>query len=387
MPTRFLLSCIFLFSLHILISQESDQNLRSVSIDKNNDYSGFELLDIKDQQLFVLAEHWHNIQSVPRATMKILEYLHENGNVRILAIEQGASSAHLINEYLQTGDTTLLFQIARHTMFWGKENRQFFWDLRQFNLTQPTSERITVRSIDIEYKMASAIYVINELIGDKEIPNNLKGTLGRFKRIYDQTKAHRESYDGLAVMFYFDKELIQNILDETLVDLDENDDKYMDFFADDFVQFAQMILDMDDGLTFDYTNPNTKYKFRDRLIYQKFEELFEENPDKGVLCVIGSRHATKPSSIYKLQNSPSSPIEGQVMNIRISALFHKSFMSNDLRRINYIYPDRLKTDASTLIRHSNDDPTFKSKESFDYTFFLNKNGNLTPFPNVYEGEY
>ncbi len=50
-----------------------------------------QLLEIDDQQLFVLAEHWHNIRSVPRATMKVLKYLHENANVRILAIEQGQS--------------------------------------------------------------------------------------------------------------------------------------------------------------------------------------------------------------------------------------------------------------------------------------------------------
>lgn len=387
MPFRLTVFLLFVVAIQYLPGQQASASMQTIDLENNDNFQGFEQLELGDQQLFVLAEHWHNIRAVPEATLKILRYLHEHANVRILAIEQGASAAHMINNYLGTGDNTLLPEITRNTMFWGRENRKFFKDLKTFNEALDPEERITVRSIDIEYKMESAIFVINELIEGKEIPEQFKPTLGEFKRLFEQTRAHRESFDGLAVMFYYDKELVTRLVEKTLVDLNENDQAYMSFFKEDFVQFAQLILDMDDGLTFDYTNPNTKYRFRDKIIYEKFEELIEENPDKGILCVIGLRHATKPSSIYKLQNSSSSPIEGRVMNIRLSALFNKSFMTNDLRRINYNYPKQLKNNPATIIKHDSTEPTFKSKEGFDYTIFINRGGYLTRFPNIYEGVY
>ena len=384
MNSRAILFCFALALLNVLNAQTTTSNLNSISIQKDDNFNGFDLFDIRDQQLFVLAEHWHNIKSVPRATMKVLKYLHQNGNVRILAIEQGQSAAYLINQFLASGDTLVLRYIARNTMFWGKENYAFFQDLFEFNEILPEEERITVESIDIEYKMESAIFMMNQLIEGKEIPPSLDPTIGQFRKIFEDTREHREQYDGLSVMFYYDKEIVTQLVRHTLYDIENQSEVYLDFFGSDFVQFATMILDMDDGLMFDYTNPNTNYKIRDRLIYGKFTELLETYPDKGILCVIGMRHATEGSSISMLNTMSYSPLQNKVMNIRISALFHKSFKSSDLRRINYTFPDQLKINSATLIKHDLNDPKFKFKKTFDYTLFINDDGNLTPFENVYK---
>lgn len=374
---------LFLFVYIESTAQNSSTHFKTISIEDDQVFDGYELLDTEGKQLFVLAEHWHNIQKVPEATLKLLKYLHREANLRILAIEQGESVAYMINNYLETGDTTILKQITRNTLFWGKENRQFFIDLRSFNLTLPESEQISVWSIDIEYKMASAIFVINQLIDDKEVPTSLSETVGTFKFLFDDTKEHREQYDGLAVMFYYDKELVESLLLKTINDLEGNSEEYISFFGDDFVQFATMILEMDDGLTFDYTNPNTNYKFRDRLIYQKTIELVEENPDTGVLCVIGMRHATKGSSMRKLNELSFSPLYGKVMTIRISALFSKLITSSDLKRFNFNYPQQLRSNPATIIKHQSDDSALKSSKEFDYTIFINASGNLTPFEKIY----
>ncbi len=361
--------------------------MKAMSIEKDDNFEGFELIRTDSNQVFVLAEHWHNIRTVPRASMKVLRYLHKNANVRILAIEQGASVAYMINDYLDTGDTTKLRQIIRNTMFWGKENWEFFEDLYAFNQTLPDQERVFVKSIDIEYKMESAIFVINQLIGDKEIPEQLKGTVGVFKQIFENTREHREKYQGLSVMYYYDREVVESLVLMTIDEMERKSDDYTDFFGDDFVRFATMILEMDDGLTFDYTNPNNNYKFRDRLIYRKFESLVEEYPETGILCVIGMRHATKGSSIYKLDKLPFSPLYGKVSIIKVSALFNKMIISSDLKRINYNYPNQLKKNWATLIQHTEEDAALRSAKGFDYTLFINSNGELTPFENVYKREY
>lgn len=386
MKINLILSLIFI-SIEGSIIAQSSPNIRAVSIEKDNDFSGFELIEPDSNQVFVLAEHWHNIRSVPRATMKVLRYLHQQANVRIFAIEQGASVAYMINEYLATGDTTKLRQITRNTMFWGKENWEFFEDLYAFNQELPEQERVFIKSIDIEYKMESAIFVINQLIGDKEIPESLNGTIGEFKQIFETTREHREQYQGLSVMYYYDRDLIENLVLMTIEEMERKSDDYTSFFGDDFIQFATMILEMDDGLTFDYTNPNNNYKFRDRLIHKKFESLVEEYPDTGILCVIGMRHATKGSSIYKLDKLPFSPLYGKVSVIKISALFNKLIISSDLKRINFNYPNQLKKNSATLIRHTEEDAALRSSKGFDHTLFINSGGEITPFEKVYKREY
>ncbi len=346
-----------------------------------------DLLETVDQQVFVMAEHWHNIRSVPAATLKLLKYLHQHANVRILAIEQGKSAAYLVNKYLDSGDSVVLRQIVRNTMFWGKENYAFFQNLYRFNQTLPKAERVMVRSIDIEYKMESAIFVINELIADKEVPESLTHTVGVFQQMFEDTRAHREQYDALAVMYYYDREFVTQLVEYTLVDIGNNTSHYEDFFGTSYDQFATVIKDMSDGLFFDYTNPNTNYKFRDQLIYEKFLDLLRENPKTGMLTVFGLRHATKPSSIHRLSTESQSPIYGKVTNIRVTALHLKMFKSADLRRINFAFPKVLKTNNATLIKHDPDDPRLKSTKPFEYTLFINDNGSLTPFENRLKEDY
>lgn len=370
---------LILFGTHSLAQESPD--IMSVSIQQNSNFGGYDLLD-NDSKLYVLAEHWHNIRMVPRATMKTLRYLHKEANVRILAIEQGKSAAMMINQFLETGDTIMLQHITRNTMFWGKENRRFFKDLRNYNSTLSDSDKILVSSIDIEYKMESAVFMINQFIGSENIPESLTNTVGEFKRIYESTLDDREQYDGLAVMYYYERIFMENLVNNTINDLEKNSQKYIDFFGDRFSDFATMILEMDDGLTFDYTNPNNNYKFRDRIILENFLALIEANPSKSILCPIGMRHATNFSSIRQLKEGDASPIKEKVSIIRITALYNKMINAQDLRRINYNYPGQLKVNEATLIRHTEADPGLTSRKGFDYTLFLNSNGNLTPYENI-----
>ena len=378
---------LFLLLPVLVQSQDYETYVVPVSISNDQDFTGYELIDPDNSTLFVLAEHWHNIKSVPDATFKLLQYLHQKANVRIVAIEHGKSVAYMINEYLESGDEVQLSHITRNTMFWGKENRVFFQALRKFNLSLPADQRISVESIDIEYKQESAIFMINKFIGDQSVPSSLDETVGTFQRIYEETREHRESYEGLSIMYYYDRELVEQLVIQTINDLEDDSQKYIDFFGENFSAFATMILEMDDGLTFDYTNPNQHYRFRDRLIYKNFIELVEAYPNTGILCPIGMRHMMKNSSLSDLDIRPSSPLKDQVTYIRVSSLFKKSLNAGDLKKINFNFPNQLKVNDATLIKHSDENNALKSAKGFDYTLFINENGSLTPFENVLTEQY
>jgi len=375
-------SIVGLIICFALRAQLESSDIYPISIDDDGNYSGYEaLVQNNDIRLFALGEHWHNIKSVPKATFKLLKFLNENANVTVLAIEQGKSVAWMINSYLRSGDENMLSHITRNTMFWGKEHREFFRDLRNFNLQVSQEKQITVESIDIEYKMESAVFVINELIESKPLPEELNSTVGEFKRVYEETKVERESYDGIAVFFYYDRDFIQGLVIRTLADLEERSENYIDFFEDDFTTFATMILEMDDGLTFDYTNANQNYKFRDRIIYKNFIDLKDQYPNAGILCPIGMRHVENGSSLANLSNKPNSPFFNEVAIIRISALYNKAINAGDLKKINFNYPKQLKTNSATLIYHNPENSFLKSKK-YDYTVFINENGSLTRFENI-----
>jgi hypothetical protein len=378
-----LFGCILVSSL---VAAQSSSNLTSISIQNDQQFSGYDLLREPNKRLFVLGEHWHNIQAVPEASLKVLQYLHQSHGVRVLAIEQGTSAALMVNQYLESGDTTLLRDIARYTMFWAREHRVFFTQLRAYNLELPKDQRIQVKSIDIEYKMESAVYVINQWLDGKTVPDSLSSTLGEFVRIFKETRQHRESYQNLLVHFYYDKSYMKELVAITRQDLYLQPDAYRHVLTDRFEDFSQMITDMLHGLAFDYTNPLTNYKYRDALIEEKFLQLAEEYPTTGILCIIGMRHMEKRSSIYKLNERSGSPWENQVVKVRVSALYNGGFFSGDLRRINFAHPDQLKDQDATLIKHEASDASLHSKKGFDYTLFLNRNGQLKPFENVYRGE-
>ena len=380
------LTTVLILCIHLALAQNMD-NIRTIIFSEGSPIDHFDLIDTEKKKAFVLAEHWHNIKGVPAATLSLLKFLHANGNTRVLAIEQGASVAFMINAYLQSGDTTMLQHITRNTMFWAKEHREFFKALYSFNAALPPKDRVIVKSIDIEYKMESAIFVINQLLQERDVPLPLQSTLGAFKELYEQSKEHRESFDGLAIMFYYDRDLIQQLIIKTINDLEANEKSYADFFGTDYEPFRSMIYDMDDGLAFDYTNPNTKYKFRDRIIQKKLTELAELHSNEGILCVIGMKHTYKGSSIYNLQHKPSSILFDQIVNIRISALYNNGINAGDLKKINFNFPQQLKKNPATLIKHDQTDPRLRTNKWFDYTIFINENGSLTAFDNILTEEY
>lgn len=383
---KLVFTILFLAGHWGLLAQLQSSNIQAININDDGDYAGYDLIDTDSITLFALGEHWHNIKRVPAATLKLLKYLNQTAGVKILAIEQGKSVAWMINQYLNSGDTIMLTHITRNTMFWAQEHREFFQELRNYNLEIPKSRQIVVKSIDIEYKMESAIFVINQFIENKDVPDNLTPTVGEFKRIYEETKAERESYEGIAIMFYYDRDFVQDLLVRTIADLEEKSGTYIDYFGEDFTAFATMILEMDDGLTFDYTNANQNYKFRDKIIYKNFSELVEEYPETRILCPIGIRHVEKGSSIHSLKTKANSPLHQQVSIIRISSLYNRAINAGDLKKINFNYPKQLKKNKGTLIRHDENEAFLKSKR-YDYTIFINENGMLTPFENILTEQY
>ena len=53
--------------LQVVFGQLQTPNVQEISINHDDDFKGFELIEVEGIQLFALGEHWHNIKSVPQA--------------------------------------------------------------------------------------------------------------------------------------------------------------------------------------------------------------------------------------------------------------------------------------------------------------------------------
>jgi len=95
--------------------------------------------------------------------------------VLLLKIEAGASTAWLINRFLNSQDTLLLRDIARHTFYWGVEHSELWRELAKWNEQLSEDERVKVVGADIEIKQESVVLALNILMQQKAIAESMSG--------------------------------------------------------------------------------------------------------------------------------------------------------------------------------------------------------------------
>src|ERR1041385_3495905 len=144
--------------------------IAKLNVEYQESFDGFDLLDVTNKNVFIIAEDTHNRISMPRTTLKFLRYLYQVNGTRVLAIEAGTSTAWLINKYLANQDTLLLNDIIRHTFYWGIEHREFLQELAKWNQQLDEDRKIRVVSADIELKQESVVLALNVLMEKRAIP-------------------------------------------------------------------------------------------------------------------------------------------------------------------------------------------------------------------------
>lgn len=149
--------------------------IANLNVEYGQPAKGFEILDMESKDVVIVGENAHNRIDMPRTTLKLLQHLHEVNNTRALVIEAGASTAWLINRFLDTQDTLLLRDIARHTFSWGIEHRELWLALAKWNEQLSAAKKIKVVSADIEIKQESVVLALNMLMQQKKSKPQCRG--------------------------------------------------------------------------------------------------------------------------------------------------------------------------------------------------------------------
>ena len=371
-----------------LRAQKSNLCTQNLNIGYNQAYEGFHRLDLEGYRLFFLGETQHLLLKTPALTIKLLTYLHQYASTRIWAIEQGHSAAFLINKYLDRPDSALLRQIARNTLFWGKESIEALVQLSIYNRKLPPHQKIIVKGIDVEYKPAPAILMFNMLMAGKPIPESLMPTLGQIRQIFEDTRAHREQYEALMVHFYYDKVKFTDIVSRTYAHWKASPAMYKSYFGHDYHHFEQSLEGLMAGfIRYDYSKPTRKIKARDQFIYDALAKIGEAHPNKGVLCVIGSGHLLRNTSGDWLRRSASSPYQGKTLNLFLHAPFGSKLKPYRIKKANNLLSGILLNQPATLIENKEGCQVFGSLNwHADYYVFLNDGRYYTSFSNAFNDE-
>jgi hypothetical protein len=355
-----------------------------IDINYNDNFSGFDLINLTDSQVFIIAEDFHNRRLAPAMTLKFIQFLYQREKIRTIAIEGGISTAFLLNSYLESGDTTLLRDIARHTFFWSKEHFVYYQALAAWNNTLPSDQRIVFESADIEIKQESVILALNMILSNRSIPVTIS-KLESFKTIFKEKESHRKQYLGLNVQYYYDKKRCSTLVDEVLADFKLNEGAYKTFFNEKYNFFKTMMTDLKAQYIFDY-HTNSKFMYRDNIMFDKLVAIAKRHPE-GFLQVVGAKHTRPGSSSFRLKHEDGSPAKDHVliMNLTGRKTNGKYLGAKAVTRFAAQYSDLFKPGKNMIIENDGSNELLDNS-NFDYTLALMDNDHVSPFSNSYWGK-
>ncbi|MFT5817869.1 MAG: hypothetical protein ACI95K_001356, partial [Lentimonas sp.] len=135
----------------------------------DSSFAGLELLDdtLSQFRVFITGENHTYTESNARLWLKMIKYLHANAGVRNIMFEYGYTYGYLVNEYLQTGDTTLFSSIDQ---FAYKEYSAVIKELREFNEELPDSAKLYFAAIDIDRGIYPVAKMLAHMLPADSVP-------------------------------------------------------------------------------------------------------------------------------------------------------------------------------------------------------------------------
>ncbi|MDV3429629.1 MAG: hypothetical protein LIR50_21975 [Bacillota bacterium] len=157
-----------------------------------NSCTGFNLLDedIKKNDV-ILAGEYSGVSKNYLVKLSLFKYLNEKHGVRYLLEDIGYSQAYFINEYLKSGDESILKSLYLNAVGYGyrtggtefdyKESYDFWKKLRKYNLSLSDDKRIFVIGIGFESQEWTILKYINLLLPEREPPEEIKSFIKAFR--------------------------------------------------------------------------------------------------------------------------------------------------------------------------------------------------------------
>ena len=289
------LSLLFFVLTCLNFQNTSGQNQFYDSLNKNK--IPFEFKDLSnilsgtrifpEKKLFLFGE-LHGINANLELQYGLIKYLHKEKGISNIIIEMPHSEVYFFQKYLETGDTSLLYNYD------GRVNKYFLDKIRVFN--KNTDYPIRLFGIDLDIKFRSYFYADCIIHLTKKY------------QYADSISAFGKALHQLSLNRYNSKKLfaVNEILKK---ELRSNEATYSLLFGKDYLHLKTIV--------FSFKKDKGR---RDDEMFENFKSLyktwFSDNDNKaGFLAFLGGSHTYSESkqSFYRLlQNNNTSPVFNDV---------------------------------------------------------------------------
>jgi hypothetical protein len=302
------------FSQNLLIElEEKSKNSKTESIKINpstnlldlNKIDNFSALDILDSslvknQVFFIGEDHRYRKSNSELLLKLFAYLNQKIGLRDILIEQGISSAFLINKYIVDGD-----EEAKKTL----ENYVFptyfdlFTSLKHFNDTiLLDSLKVRVHGIDIERSLQNGFKVLGKLLPKTTAPadiavsiETISGMAGYYDYQFANMKSDSINNPDMRKIFsenqFNGNKTLKHILDNYKL----YKDIYKSYLEENYNLFNQILEGLDKGQEWYSLQEESAYQewiMREIYMAERFKDLITKNPNKTYLGSFGRCHTS-----------------------------------------------------------------------------------------------
>lgn len=302
----------------------------ALDIDNNDDFSSFSMLDsvLDDYRVFFIGENHTFRVSNQKLQLKMFKYLYHNAGVRTLLLEFGYSSGWLMNQYVQTGDSTLynIFDIYAY-----KAWTNFVKDLAEFNLSLDSNERIEIIGIDVErFKSIPLKVLALQIPENKPIPEEISMTVESLISLVRYMDADAEE-DEEDFFFNYDTYDVSNHVDMFVEEYDSLRTYFIDYLGPErFKVFDSTMVTLKHHLIYDdYKEKRLAHAFiyREKYMYKQFSHVLKRIPEGKFFAQFGRCHVGTlvqeeacswhnfNSIANRINNSPDPTINGTVCSI------------------------------------------------------------------------
>ena len=242
------------------------------------DYSSEEAIEaidaIFDQYDIFLTGENHAVKANFQIQEYFIHYFYEKHGVRYFVLEDAYCSAELMNEYLRTGDETIIDLIisglqSSAPSAASNEYVTFYHNLYHFNVGLPENEKIMILGVDIQHQKKAGDVYIKRLLPEADAPLEIKDSIDRLKG--------RDGYSGA-------------LLYDIMNDMKQNERYYAEYLGDRFFYFRLGI----ESILQSYECYRDDKKFnllRECAYVNNFMALWEHYGRPKVYGNIGGSHA------------------------------------------------------------------------------------------------
>ena len=391
-------------SLHIK-AQENPYNpdnliYNSFDIEDNDDFSSFNMMDsiVADYNVFFIGENHQYRVSNSKQQIKMFKYLHKTVGAKNLCLEFGYSRGYLINQYVQTGDTTILKDLDNFTY---DEYVKFYKELYEFNQTLSEDDKITIYGIDLERSYLTSVrLMMMQLPENKKVPEELKLSLEALKSLDGYNTDIWEKYNvdkkniSTSSRYYGHGRYNANqynqlsTLNGVIENFEENDSIYKTYLGSNYNRYNRIV----EGLKLEadrisYTNKGMMQAriLREKFMYDKFSAIVDSLPGEKFFGEFGRCHTPTEemdewctfyhfkSLASRINNSDNEFLKNKVMSIGAYYPKNESFDENFKIANLYKVNKELKKEEISLVYVSSDTNYFNDiLQNFKFLIINNK---------------